>query len=77
MYSKVPFTQQSDIPIQLGSELTEQGYIEVDTFQKTTIPGIYAGGDNTTFMCSVANAVYAGTISEAMMNKELIEEEFE
>lgn len=77
LYSIVPFVQHTDIPLQLGCTLTEQGYIEVDAFQKTTVPGIYACGDNTTFMRSVANAVYTGNIAGAVINKELIQEAFE
>ncbi|MBQ4822282.1 NAD(P)/FAD-dependent oxidoreductase [Aquimarina sp. MMG016] len=76
VYSQVSFIQHSDIPEKLGCKLTEQGYIEVDAFQKTNIYGVYACGDNTTFIRSVANAVYAGNISGAMVNKELVEEKF-
>lgn len=77
VYSKVPFIQHSDLAFQLGCKLTEQGYIEVDAFQRTNVHGIYACGDNTTPLRSVANAVYAGNVSGAAANKELIEEAFE
>lgn len=76
MYAKAPFIQHSDIPAKLGCELTEQGYIKVDVFQKTTVHGLFACGDNTTFMRSISNAVAMGTLSGAMVNKEIIDEEF-
>lgn len=76
VYAKVAFIQNSDIPENLGCELNEHGYLQVDMFQKTTASGIFACGDNTTFMRSVANAVAAGTAAGSMCNKELIDEEF-
>jgi len=37
IYASLPFTQHSDIPVSLGCELTEHGYIKVDDFQNTTV----------------------------------------
>lgn len=76
LYSPLPFEQYCDIPLTLGCELTEQGYIKVDSFQKTTVEGIFACGDNTAMMRSVANAVAMGGIAGSMTNKELSEEGF-
>lgn len=76
MYAKLPFVQHSDLPEKLGCALSEQGFIQVDQFQKTTVPGVYACGDNVTQMRSVANAVAAGTLAGAMLNKELVDESF-
>ena len=76
VYAAVPFTQHSEIPAALGCKLTEPGYIEVDHFQKTTVEGVYACGDNSAMMRSVANAVYAGNLTGAMVNKELTDEQF-
>ena len=76
VYAAVPFTQHSDIPFTLGCEITEQGYIKVDNFQKTTIEGIFACGDNSAMMRAVANAVYSGNLTGAMANKELTSEQF-
>ena len=75
-YAAIPFIQHSDIPVALGCELTEQGYIKVDLFQKTSIEGVFACGDNTAMMRSVANAVYGGNLTGAMVNKELTDEQF-
>jgi len=76
VYAAIPFIQHSDIPVALGCELTEQGYIKIDQFQKTTIDGVFACGDNSVMMRSVANAVYSGNLTGAMVNKELTDERF-
>lgn len=76
VYSPVTFKQNSDIPVALGCALTEEGYIKVDAFQKTTVNGIFACGDNSTMMRSVANAVATGGIAGSMVNKELTDEQF-
>ena len=76
MYAGIPFTQHSDIPVSLGCDLNENGYIKIDGFQKTSIDGIYACGDNSNMMRSVANAVYSGNVAGAVLNKELTEDSF-
>lgn len=75
-YAAIPFEQHSDIPKSLGCEITEMGHIKVDLFQKTTIPGIYACGDNSSPMRSVANAVATGNLTGAMVNNEITVEQF-
>lgn len=75
-YGAIPFIQHSDIPATLGCELTEHGHIKVNHFQQTTIGGVYACGDNCSPMRSVANAVYGGNLTGALINKELTDEEF-
>lgn len=76
VYAAIPFAQHSDIPVALGCELTEQGHIKVDMFQKTTIRGIFACGDNAGMMRSVAYAVAAGNMAGAMVNNEITREAF-
>lgn len=76
IYAKLPFIQQSGIPEKLGCELTDQGYIAIDGFQKTTVPGVFACGDNASMMRSVSNAVAMGTLCGAMANREIIDDEF-
>jgi len=60
----------------LGCEITAEGYIKIDAAQRTTIQGVYACGDNTTRMRTVANAVSMGTTTGLMLNRELIDESF-
>lgn len=76
VYAAIPFEQHSDIPVQLDCELTEQGFIKTDDFQKTTVDGVFACGDNSSMMRSVANAVYRGNLAGAMVNKALTDDEF-
>lgn len=76
LYAALPFEQHSNIPLSLGCELTEQGYIKVSPFQETNISGVFACGDNTNMMRSVANAVYSGNLTGAVVNGKLVEENF-
>jgi thioredoxin reductase len=76
LYARSPFEQHCTIPEALGCEITDLGYIKTDSFQKTTVHGIFASGDNTTRMRTVANAVAMGTTAGMTANKEIIEEEF-
>ncbi|WP_282087197.1 NAD(P)/FAD-dependent oxidoreductase [Aquimarina algiphila] len=76
LYARVPFEQHSVIPSKLGCQINEQGFIEVDMFQKTSVPGVFACGDNTTFIRSVAQAVYAGNLSGGVSNMEMIQEDW-
>jgi len=76
LYASLPFTQHSNIPASLGCEINEQGYIKVSPFQETNISGVYACGDNSNMMRSLANAVYAGNLTGAAVNGKLVEETF-
>lgn len=76
LYVSLPFTQHSDIPVSLGCEITEHGHLRVDMFQKTTVENVFACGDNSSMMRSVATAVYTGNITGAMVNGELCKENF-
>ena len=76
MYAKIPFVQHCDIPVQLGCALNEQGYIAVDLLGRTSVPGVYAAGDNTAMMRAVSLAVAGGGMAGAGINKELVEESF-
>jgi thioredoxin reductase len=76
IFARPPFEQHCPIPQELGCELTETGHLKVDPLQKTTVPGVYAAGDATTMMRSVALAVAAGSMAGAAVNKELIDERF-
>lgn len=75
IFARVGFKQHSDLPAQLGCTMTEQGYIQTDDFQRTSVAGLYAAGDNSTQFRSVSNAASAGTKAGAFINKALIDEE--
>lgn len=76
LYARPKFEQHCEMPKQLGCELTEQNYIKIDPFQKTTEHGIFACGDNTSMMRAVSYAIAMGGIAGGMTNRELIEDEF-
>lgn len=72
MYARIPFDQHTDVPADLGCTLNEQGYLQVDEMQHTSVPGIYAAGDNTSSVRAIAIAVAAGMRSGAAINYDLI-----
>lgn len=76
LYTRLSFLQHSSIPQDLNCELTQDGYIKIDTAHRTTVHGVYACGDNVTRMRTVANAVSMGTTTGSIVNKETIEEDF-
>lgn len=76
IYFRPPFEQHCPLPENLGCELTEQGLIKADVFQKTNIPGVFVSGDSFTPARSVAMAVSSGSFAGASINKELIDEDF-
>lgn len=76
VYAGLAFRQQTALPEQLGCLMTEMGHIKVDAFQKTEVPGVYACGDNSSMMRSVAHAVATGNLAGAMVNNELTQESF-
>jgi thioredoxin reductase len=76
LFARGGFKQHCEIPIYLGCEVTEQGYIKIDDFQRTTVHGIFAAGDTTTMFRAVSAAVAAGNKAGAVVNKELIDETF-
>ncbi|GAB3937701.1 NAD(P)/FAD-dependent oxidoreductase [Mucilaginibacter myungsuensis] len=73
LYARLPF-DGSKLPQQIGCTITDDGYLAVDEFKATNIPGVFAAGDNTTRMRSVAYAVGAGSVAGAMINHQLIQE---
>ena len=76
LYAKLPFEQKVSFIKTTGCTIQDSGHIEADMFGKTSVEGIYAVGDCAHLMRSVATAVYTGNIAGAMLNKELIDEDF-
>ena len=50
--------------------------IALDPFQQTNVPGVFAAGDLSGQMPSVANAVAAGSNAASMILRDLLGEEF-
>ena len=76
IFSRVPFEQHTNIPQQLGCIIDAAGRIEVDGFGATSVPGVYAAGDNSSAMRGLANAMATGLMAGVIINKTLIDEEF-
>jgi len=76
MYNRLPFVQHSTIPQELGCSIDDSGFITVDAMQKTNMAGIFAAGDCSTMMRSVAIAVADGTKSGTFINHEISGEDF-
>lgn len=76
IYAPVPFEQHCNIPESLGCEITKEGYIKIDTFQETTVKGVYACGDSVTHMRTLANALGMGTSAGMTLSKRMLFEGF-
>ncbi|RFP64312.1 NAD(P)/FAD-dependent oxidoreductase [Hymenobacter lapidiphilus] len=72
LYAKVPWQQGCDLPAQLGCELDELGLLRVDELNQTTVPGVYALGDNCTMMHQLANAIGVGNRVGGLLSRDLI-----
>lgn len=76
VYYRPAFTQSFAAHEQLGCQLDDHGYIQVDGMQQTTVPGVFACGDNSNKMRSVAGAVFSGSFAGASANAQLASEQF-
>lgn len=76
VFTRIGFKQHSDIPKEIGCAMTEQNFIKVDSFNRTTVGGVFAAGDNTSLFRAISVATAAGTLAGSFMNKELIDEAF-
>lgn len=73
LYTDPNFEQHSSIAETIGCELTDKNLIYINAEQQTSIPGIYACGDCTSAMRSIATAVASGNLAGAIINKTLSE----
>jgi thioredoxin reductase len=75
-YVRSSFRQTCQLPESLGCALTDDGYIQVNALQETTVPGVFACGDNSTKLRTLANAVATGTAAGMILSRQLITQEF-
>ncbi len=76
LFARVQFKHSTAIAQDLGCELTEAGLIKTDAFQKTTIQGVFAAGDNSNLIRSLAAAIAAGGTAGGLINHELVNDDF-
>lgn len=67
----------TNLPETLGCRLTDTGLIEVDEVGKTSVPGVYAAGDVTTFMHQAIAAAASGALTAATINGEINQENWQ
>jgi thioredoxin reductase len=72
LYSGFARVQATDLPTQLGCALDEQGLLRVDAAHQTTVPDVYAIGDNCTPLHQLAHAIGAGNRLGADLSRRLI-----
>ncbi|MEZ4701217.1 MAG: NAD(P)/FAD-dependent oxidoreductase [Rhodothermales bacterium] len=67
---------RSDIPYQLGCQMTADARVEAEHGVQTGVPGVFVAGDIAPGMQSVVAAMASGTLAGAMLNHYLLEKEF-
>ena len=68
VFASVGVIPQNDIAQSLGLKLNENGYIVVDTEQRTNVRGVYAAGDITDGLRQVVTACAKGAIAALIRN---------
>lgn len=76
MFSQQGATANSEVAVQLGVVTGKQGYIVIDSEQRTNIPHVYAAGDVTKlFSHQVITAAHEGSMAAQAANYDLYEPE--
>lgn len=76
IYVKTLFEQSSSIPKNLGCEIDKEGFLVINADRETTVADVYACGDNSSRMRTVANAVGTGTTAGMSSSKSIILSKF-
>lgn len=76
LFFRAPFRQSCDLPSGLGCNVDEMGLYKATELGVTNVPGVYTAGDNCSPMRAVSSAVAAGTKAGAMINRDLINDEY-
>ena len=72
LYLHPHLSQKCPLPERAGCALDDHGFLCIDDHGLTTVPGLYAAGDCTTMMRSVAIATGSGNKVGAMVNAGLL-----
>ncbi|WP_027085803.1 NAD(P)/FAD-dependent oxidoreductase [Cohnella panacarvi] len=71
IFFKPELVPGTELPRTLGCRLTDMGVMEVDEFGKSSVPGVYAAGDVSSFMHQAIAAAASGAKAGAAINGEL------
>jgi len=63
VFISIGYEPNTDFARKLGAEITPQGYIKVDSSQRTSVPGAYAAGDVTGGVKQITVAVAQGSVA--------------
>ncbi|OGX84818.1 NAD(P)/FAD-dependent oxidoreductase [Hymenobacter coccineus] len=69
LYARLPWRQASALPAQLVCALTENNLLQIDAQNQTTVPGVYALGDNCSPLHQLVQAMAAGNAVGAGLSK--------
>ncbi|MNR18339.1 Pyridine nucleotide-disulfide oxidoreductase [compost metagenome] len=61
----------SELPRDIGCEITEAGTVVVDPFGKTNVPGVYCAGDAASEFHQAIAAASLGSLTAVCINNEL------
>ncbi|MBT2762074.1 NAD(P)/FAD-dependent oxidoreductase [Paenibacillus sp. ISL-20] len=64
----------SELPAAIGCDINEAGSVVIDSFGKTSVPGVYSAGDAATEMYQAIAAASMGALAAAAINGELLNE---
>jgi thioredoxin reductase len=67
-----PLRRRGLLPERLGLTLTDAGFVEVDAFARTNVPGVYAAGDLAIAPQQVAIAMGSGHLAGVVATRELL-----
>jgi thioredoxin reductase len=67
-----PLRRRGVLPERLGLKLTDAGFVEVDAFAGTSVPGVYAAGDLAIAPQQVAIAMGSGHLAGVVATRELL-----
>jgi thioredoxin reductase (NADPH) len=68
-------TPRSSLAQMVGAELSTDGCIKVDRHQRSTVPGLYAAGDNVAGLNQISNAVGQAAIAATAIRNDLSQSE--
>ncbi|AMJ67378.1 NAD(P)/FAD-dependent oxidoreductase [Hymenobacter sp. PAMC 26628] len=72
LYARLPWQQASALHAQLGCALTANNLLQIDEQYQTTVPGVYALGDNCSMGHQLVQAMAAGNAVGAALSKVFI-----